>query len=79
MIECDEIISVMDIVSTKILNTIAIFLIAILCIQFISEHITIDNYYYLLSLCKTKMYLCTNIIKWEKNEFRKFVHFISIR
>ena len=34
MIECDEIIFVMDIVSTKILNTIAIFLIAILCIQF---------------------------------------------
>ena len=40
---------------------------------FISGHITIDNCYYLLSLCKTlvktKRHLCTNKIKMENNEF----------
>ena len=65
MIPFSEIMSVMDIVSTKRTNAITINvsmisdskkvrykLIAIFC-SFISDHITIDNYYYLLSLCKT--------------------------
>ena len=37
--------------------------------SFISDHITIDNYYYLLSLYKTKNVQC----KMENNEFKKFV------
>ena len=44
------------IVKSKILNWL-------LCIahSFISNHITIDNYYYLLSLCLTKKYDVKNI------------------
>ena len=42
--------------------------------RFISDHIAIDNCYYLLSLCKTlvktKKYLCTNNIKIENNKFK---------
>ena len=49
VIECDEIITVMDIVSRKMRNTIAKRFAYI----FISDHITIDNYhYYLQLLCK---------------------------
>ena len=64
MIECDEIIFVMDILSTKMTTTIATnesinysrkvkykFDCYILH-SFISDHITINNNYYLLSLCK---------------------------
>ena len=64
VIECDEIIFVMDILSTKMTNTIATnesinysrkvkykFDCYILH-SFISDHITINNNYYLLSLCK---------------------------
>ena len=65
MIECDEIISVMDIVSTKTTNSIATNIpktchnknskkLSYVAYSFISDHITIDNYNYLLSLCKTK-------------------------
>ena len=61
----------MDIVSTKVINTIAAIATSTESINchnkkvrykidcylfhtvFISDHITIDNYYYLLSLCKT--------------------------
>ena len=32
------------------------------------DHITIDNYYYLLSLCKTKRYN----IKWKIMKLKKF-------
>ena len=35
----------------------------------ISDHITIDNYYYLLLLRKTKKYN----IKWKLINFKKFV------
>ena len=35
----------------------------------ISDHITIDNYYYLLLLRKTKRYN----IKWKLINFKKFV------
>ena len=78
MTECDEIIIVIDNVSTKKtnfivtekINTIPTNLTSIASINyhskkskkslyfaysFISDHITIDKYYYLLSLCKTKM------------------------
>ena len=60
---CNKVIYLIDTVSTKIANTIATnvtkrlqnkkkrFL--YLACSFISNHITIDNYYYLLSLCKT--------------------------
>ena len=64
VIECDEIIFVMDILSTKMTNTIATnesinysrkvkykFDCYILH-SFISDHITVNNNYYLLSLCK---------------------------
>ena len=41
----------------------------------ISDHVAIDNYYYLLLLCKawvkTERYSCTDHIKIENNEFRK--------
>ena len=37
--------------------------------SFISDHINIDNYYYVLSLCKTKRYS----IKWKIISFKKFV------
>ena len=36
--------------------------------SFISDQITIDNYYYLLLLCETKRYN----IKWKIMNFRKF-------
>ena len=42
--------------------------------RFISDHITIDNCYYLLSLCKTlvktKRHRYTNNINMENNEFK---------
>ena len=37
--------------------------------SFISDNITVDNYYYLLSLCKTKKYS----IKMKILNFKKFV------
>ena len=44
---------------------------------FISDHITTYNPYYLLSLHKTevkaKLFWCTNNIKMENNELKKFV------
>ena len=64
-----EIITVMDIVSTKMTNIIATNITSTASINcqskkvrdcylflhsFISNHNTIDNYYYLLSLCKNK-------------------------
>ena len=65
MITCDEIISVMDIVSTKMTNTIETNVsmnsddkrvrYKIDCYilhSFISDHATIDNYNYLLSYAK---------------------------
>ena len=66
VIMCDEIISVMDIVSKKMTNTIATN-VSINCHtkkvrykidcyilhSFINDHITIDDNYHLLSLCKT--------------------------
>ena len=39
--------------------------------SFITDHITIDNCYYLLSLYKRKTYWHTNNIKKENNEFKK--------
>ena len=68
--ECGEIISVMDIVSTKTtcykytLNNLSQYKskrLLYFAHSFISNHITIDNYYFLLSLCKTKRYN----IKWK--------------
>ena len=65
MITCDEIISVMGIVSTNMTSTIAKngsiifddkkvrYEIDCYILHTLSDHITIDNYYYLLSLCKT--------------------------
>ena len=61
---CDEIIYVMDIISTKMKNTVAtnvsrnsddkkVRWLLYYGHSFISDDITIDNYYYLLSLCKT--------------------------
>ena len=62
VITCDEVISVMDIVSTKMTNTIATNLTKhfhskkgrdyYIVYSFFRDHITIDNYYYLLLLCK---------------------------
>ena len=66
--ECDEIIIVWDNLSTKNTNTIATNVTSTASINwhnkkvrhcyishdFISDHINIDNYYYWLSLCKTK-------------------------
>ena len=40
-----------------------------LAYSFISDHITIENYYYLSILCKTKRYN----IKWKIMNFKKFV------
>ena len=66
-----EIITAIDIVSTKNTNTIATNVTSTASINshsqkgkrllhfalsFISDHTTTDNYYYLLSLCKRKMY-----------------------
>ena len=82
--ECDDIIFVMDIVSTKKRNTIATnvtstasinchskkvrdwYILHTFCL--ISDHITIENYYY-LQLCKTKRYN----IKRKIMNFKKFV------
>ena len=69
VIEYDEIITVMDIVSTKKIYITATNVMStasinchnkqvkdcyIFAYRFISDNITIDSYYYLLSLCKTK-------------------------
>ena len=68
MIKCDEIKTAMDIVSTKKTNTIPRNISGTTSINyhgkkvrdssilysFISDHVTIDNYYCLVSLCKTK-------------------------
>ena len=86
MTECDEIIIIMYIVSTKEANTIATKITNITaanvmstdsinchskkvkdCYILISDHITIDNYYYLLLLCKTIRYN----IKWKIMNFSK--------
>ena len=70
MIGCDKMISVMDILSTKMTNTITTN-VKKSCHSkevrdcFISDHITIDNCYYLLSLCKTKKHRCYDHIKWK--------------
>ena len=74
MTEFDEIIIVIDIVSTKKTNTIAkkktnTIATNVTGTAFTSDHITIDNYYYLLLLCKTKRYN----IKWKIMNFKKFV------
>ena len=75
MINCDQIITVLDIVSTKKTSTIAANVrstdsinchsikvrLLYFAHSFINIHITIDNYYYLLSLCKRKK--CN--IKWK--------------
>ena len=84
VIACDEIITVMVIVSTKKTNTIATNVTSTASINchskkvrdwyilhtfcFISDHITIENYYY-LQLCKTKRYN----IKRKIMNFKKFV------
>ena len=67
--KCDEIVIVMDNLSTKMTNTIATNVTSTASINWrskkhkkllyfaysvISDQIIIDNYYYLLSLCKTK-------------------------
>ena len=69
MTKCDEIVIVMDNLSTKMANTIAANVTSTASINWpckkhkkllyfaysvISDHIIIDKYYYLLSLCKTK-------------------------
>ena len=72
--ECDKIITVMDIASTKkTIGTNVTSTASINCHSikvkrllyfthpFISNDISTDNYYYLLSLCKTKR----NNIKWK--------------
>ena len=83
MIECDEIIAVLNIVSTKMTNTIATNVTSTasmnchskkvrLCYilhTLISDPITIDNHYNLLLLCKTKMYNT----KWKIVNFKKFI------
>ena len=52
---CDEIIIVMDIVSTKKTNAVATNVPSTSSIgSFISDHVNVDNYCYLLLLCKTK-------------------------
>ena len=75
MTECDKIVLVMNIASTKKANTIATKMTNTIAtnitstasinyhskkvrdcyiLSFISNHTTIENYYHLLSLCKTK-------------------------
>ena len=59
MIGCNEIISVMDIVSTKMTYAITTNVTKNCHSKevrdcFISDHITIDSCYHLLLLCKTK-------------------------
>ena len=72
VIDCDEIITVLGIVSTIKTNTITANVTSSASINYhsikvrnrfcdfayslVSDHITIDNYYDLLSLCKTKMH-----------------------
>ena len=78
-----EIVIVVDIVSTKKANPIATKTTTItnsasvsyyrkrdyIAYSFISDHIIIDNCYYLLSLCKAKRYN----IKWKKMNLKKFL------
>ena len=52
MVACDEIISVMDIVPTKKKNTMGTNVLKNCHSKKVRDHITIDNYYYLLSLRK---------------------------
>ena len=72
--ECDKIIVAMDIVSTKKTNAIVTNVKSTASINCHNKkvrdcYITIDNYYYLLLLWKTKMYN----IKWKTMNFKKFV------
>ena len=93
--ECDEVITVMDNVSTKKTNTIATKKTNTLATNitstvstsghskkvrllyftdsFISDYITVNNYFYLLSLCKIKRYN----MKWKimnlKNSWKSYV------
>ena len=83
VIECDEIITVLNIVSTKLTNTIATNVTSTASMNchskkvrdcyilhtLISDPITIDNHYHLLLLCKTKMYNT----KWKIENFKKFI------
>ena len=70
VIDYDEIITFMDSVSSKMTNVIATNVMSTasknchskkkrllyFAYNFITDHVTIDNYCYLLSLCKTKMH-----------------------
>ena len=70
VIDYDEIITFMDSVSSKMTNIIATNVMSTasknchskkkrllyFAYNFITDHVTIDNYCYLLSLCKTKMH-----------------------
>ena len=82
--QCDEIIIFMDSLSTKKVNTIAANVtstasmnwhskkskrLLYFAYSFISDHIAIDDYYYLMLLFKTKRYN----IKWKIMKFKKFV------
>ena len=85
--ECDEVITVMDNVSTKKTNTLATNVTSTASTSghsqkvrllyftdnFISDYITVNNYFYLLSLCKTKRYN----MKWKimnlKNSWKSYV------
>ena len=88
VITCDEIISVTDIASTKMTNTITTNMstnsydkkskiLLYIAHSFLSDHITVDNYYFFLSLCiskvKTKKHWCTKNIKRKISNFKKFV------
>ena len=81
MTECDEIIIVMDTIATKKTNTMPTNAMSTSSINYhckkrkrllytshsvISVHITVDNYYYLSSLCKTKRYNT----KWKVMNFK---------
>ena len=82
MTKCDEIVIVMNNLSTKKTNTLTTNVTSTASINchrkkirdcyilhsFISNHININIYYYLLSLCK-KGYN----IKWKIMNFKKFV------
>ena len=80
--QCDEIIIFMDSLSTKKVNTIAANVtstasmnwhskkskrLLYFAYSFISGHIAIDDYYYLMLLFKTKRYN----IKWKIMKFKK--------
>ena len=83
MTECDEIVIVMDTIAPKKTNTMPTNAMSTSSINYhskkerdcytfhsvISVHITIDNYYYLSSLCKTKRYNT----KWKVMNFKKFL------